>query len=157
GRCRLRRRLAETRLGGSVTRGWLQTAPRGDLPVEFVRDALLVALALRADELHEGLRDGVLALRLRLGGVGARGLETVDERSDHIDVALVRRHERCAVGTVPTRRIAGGTVLGTTLPDRRPGLRLCTLRGVEDAGVGRRIGVAGRLALGERTTGLAGG
>src|SRR4029450_5857443 len=120
--------------GRRIARRWRGAASRSDLALVHGLVALVVALRLRAHELHQGLRDAALALRLLLGRRGASGLQAVDEDRERIDLALGALHERVrprAVGALRRRGVALGTAVlashVTLLGDVRSSLRLGAL------------------------------
>src|SRR4029453_4449329 len=72
-------RLRDALLRVSIRRASRRAAAGRDLALEFLLDALVVALALRRRELRQALRDAVLALGLRLRRRRALCLQAVDE------------------------------------------------------------------------------
>src|SRR5262245_37085172 len=128
--------LDDAGLGRRVRRR-RDAAARRDLVVEIVRDALVVALALRPAELGERLGDRVLALRLGLGEpVGAARVVAVEQEREDIELVLGARDPAVGLGRAVAARVAG-RASRAGLDDGRDGLGLGALHWVGDADQGR--------------------
>src|SRR5262249_15211702 len=131
-------RIAHARHRLRVGRGPWNAAVGRNLAFDNAGVTLVIALRLRAHELHQCLRYVVLAFRVALGRLSGAGLQTVDDGRDPIEVTLDRLYPWVGSRGVGTPRASDRAVAhialrtggrrGADLSDSGAPLRLDTLQ-----------------------------